>query len=162
MARLCNTTAADVQSRRKEIVCAAARVANAPAQTQAASISQIDAEVDIKREQESGPRAGRTQAASPSLNAACTILLKGAGTLVCDGSRIFTNKTGNPGMATGGSGDVLTGIIAALVGQGMTPFDAAVLGAHVHGLAGDLTARVTTQTCLIATDLIQTLPRAFG
>ncbi len=142
MARLCNTTAADVQSRRREIVVAAARRANLQNSTEA---------------NKSGGAADKKTAA-----AGCTILLKGAGTLVCDGSRIYTNKTGNPGMATGGSGDVLTGIIAALIGQGMPPFDAAVLGAHVHGLAGDLTARVTTLTSMIATDLIAALPRAFG
>ncbi|MCY3024043.1 MAG: NAD(P)H-hydrate dehydratase, partial [Planctomycetota bacterium] len=56
------------------------------------------------------------------------VILKGAGTLVCDGQRLYANRTGNPGMATGGSGDVLTGVIAALVGQGLSPFDAACLG----------------------------------
>lgn len=142
MARLCNTTAADVQSRRKDIIHAAACRANQIASARLAERSGAEDNV---------------AAAS-----GCTILLKGAGTLVCDGSRIYTNKTGNPGMATGGSGDVLTGIIAALIGQGMRPFDAAVLGAHVHGIAGDLTARVTTQASMIATDLIAALPRAFA
>ena len=69
------------------------------------------------------------------------VLLKGHGTLVTDGRRISRNATGNPGMASGGSGDVLTGLIAALVGQGLEPFAAAQLGAHVHGLAGDLARR---------------------
>lgn len=90
-----------------------------------------------------------------------TVVLKGAGTVVTDGRRLFVNKTGNPGMATGGSGDVLTGIIAALIGQGMSDFDAAVLGVHKHGSAGDLAARVLGQTSLTATDLMTHLPRVF-
>src|SRR5262249_34284890 len=65
------------------------------------------------------------------------LVLKGHGTLVTDGRRLYRNLTGNPGMATGGTGDVLTGLIAALLGQGLPPFDAAQLGVHVHGLAGD-------------------------
>jgi NAD(P)H-hydrate epimerase len=64
-------------------------------------------------------------------------------------------------MATGGSGDVLTGVIAGLVGQGMSTFDAAVLGVHVHGLAGDLAAKGLGQISLIATDLIDFLPKAW-
>lgn len=89
------------------------------------------------------------------------VVLKGAATVVSDGSRTFVNSTGNPGMATGGSGDVLTGIIAALVAQGLDPFDAACLGVHLHGLAGDIAAESTGQLSLIATDLINFLPPAF-
>ena len=88
------------------------------------------------------------------------VVLKGHGTLVTDGQRLYVNTTGNPGMATAGSGDVLTGIIAALIGQGLTPFEAAQLGVHVHGLAGDLADAVLGQVSLIATDLIDYLPRA--
>jgi len=88
-------------------------------------------------------------------------VLKGAGTLVTDGRRCFRNKTGNPGMAVAGTGDVLTGIIAALIGQGLTPFDAAVKGVHVHGLAGDIASRRIGEVSLIATDLIDELPAAF-
>ncbi|MCS7021525.1 MAG: NAD(P)H-hydrate dehydratase [Gemmataceae bacterium] len=88
------------------------------------------------------------------------VLLKGAGTLVCDGQRLYCNTTGNPGMATGGSGDVLTGIIAAFIAQGLTPFDAAVLGAFVHGRAGDLAAAQLGQTALTAPDLLDYLPEA--
>jgi NAD(P)H-hydrate epimerase len=91
----------------------------------------------------------------------CVLLLKGAGTLVTDGARLYQNATGNPGMATGGSGDVLTGVIAALVGQGLSAFDAAVLGAWVHGRAGDLGAAVLGQTALTAPDLLDYLPGAF-
>ena len=64
-------------------------------------------------------------------------MLKGHHTVVTDGRRYSINQTGNPGMATGGTGDVLTGIITGLLCQGLAPFDAARLGVHVHGLAGD-------------------------
>lgn len=89
------------------------------------------------------------------------LVLKGHRTLITDGSRQEYNETGNPGMATGGSGDVLTGIITALVCQGLSPFDAAVLGCHVHGLAGDLAAEEIGQVSLIATDIVRYLPQAF-
>jgi NAD(P)H-hydrate epimerase len=89
------------------------------------------------------------------------LLLKGAGTLVTDGTKLYRNTTGNPGMATGGSGDVLTGVIAALVAQGLGAFDAAVLGAWVHGRAGDLGAAALGQTALTAPDLLDTLAPAF-
>jgi NAD(P)H-hydrate epimerase len=89
-------------------------------------------------------------------------VLKGHRTLVCDGERLFENRTGNPGMATGGTGDVLAGVIAALLAQGMDPFDAAVLGVAVHGRAGDLAARAMGQVSLIASDLLDHLPAAFS
>jgi NAD(P)H-hydrate epimerase len=93
--------------------------------------------------------------------AGVVLLLKGAHTLVTDGKRLYRNTTGNPGMATGGSGDVLTGVIAALIAQGLSEFDAAVLGAYVHGRAGDLAAVRLSQTALIATDILDHLPAAF-
>ncbi|HEY3787530.1 MAG TPA: NAD(P)H-hydrate dehydratase [Urbifossiella sp.] len=89
------------------------------------------------------------------------LLLKGAGTIVTDGRRLYRNTTGNPGMATGGSGDVLTGVIAALLGQRLSPFDAAVLGAWVHGRAGDLAARELGEIGMIAADLPGYLAQAF-
>lgn len=89
------------------------------------------------------------------------VLLKGHHTVVTDGTRYSINETGNPGMATGGSGDVLTGVITALLCQGLSPFDAARLGAHVHGLAGDLAVAELGQVSLIASDLIDYLPKAF-
>jgi NAD(P)H-hydrate epimerase len=91
-----------------------------------------------------------------------TIVLKGHRTLITNGASRRHNNTGNPGMATAGSGDVLTGIIAALVGQGMSAFDAATLGVHVHGLAGDLGARDLGQVSLVSTDLLDYLPKAFA
>jgi NAD(P)H-hydrate epimerase len=89
------------------------------------------------------------------------VVLKGQHTVVTDGSRYAVNHTGNPGMATGGSGDVLTGIITALLCQGLAPFEAARLGVHVHGLAGDFAAAELGQVSLIASDLIDYLPKAF-
>ncbi len=89
------------------------------------------------------------------------IVLKGHRTVITDGSRMAENTTGNPGMATGGTGDILTGVITALVCQGLSPFDAAVLGAHVHGLAGDLAAKELSQVSLVASDLLHFLPQAF-
>jgi ADP-dependent NAD(P)H-hydrate dehydratase len=89
------------------------------------------------------------------------LVLKGQHTLITDGQHHELNQTGNPGMATGGTGDVLTGVITALVCQGLSPFDTAVLGCHVHGLAGDLAAAEIGQVSLIATDLIDFLPAAF-
>ncbi len=90
------------------------------------------------------------------------VVLKGAGTVVTNGSDTYINETGNPGMATGGSGDVLTGVIAALLGQGLSPLDAAVTGVWVHGRAGDLAAQRMGQASLIATDIIEFLPCAFA
>jgi NAD(P)H-hydrate epimerase len=89
------------------------------------------------------------------------LALKGAGTVVTDGQQIYVNDTGNPGMATAGSGDVLTGVIAALMGQGLSSFQATVLGVHIHGLAGDIAASRRGQISLIATDIVETLPEAF-
>jgi NAD(P)H-hydrate epimerase len=88
-------------------------------------------------------------------------LLKGYQTVVTDGETIYINPTGNPGMATGGSGDVLTGVIAALMGQKLSPFEAAALGSQLHGLAGDLAAEELGEISLIASDLLEYLPAAF-
>jgi NAD(P)H-hydrate epimerase len=89
------------------------------------------------------------------------LVLKGYGTIVTDGQQVYVNSTGNPGMATGGSGDVLTGLIAALLGQGLKPFAAAQLGVYLHGLAGDLARDKVGEMALIATDILEYLPSAF-
>lgn len=81
------------------------------------------------------------------------VVLKGARTLVADGARCFVNTTGNPGMATGGSGDVLAGLLGAVLAAGLEPFDAACLAVHVHGAAGDLIASRRGQAGLAASDL---------
>jgi NAD(P)H-hydrate epimerase len=89
------------------------------------------------------------------------VVLKGRESIVCDGKRFAVNATGNPGMATGGTGDCLTGVVAALLGQGLNAWDAARLGAHAHGLAGDLAAKEIGEVSLIASDLLTYLPAAF-
>ncbi len=108
------------------------------------------------------PAARAEQAAAMAKRTGCSVVLKGAETVVTDGEKIYTNTTGNPGMATAGSGDVLTGIVAALVGQGLNNFDAAVLGVYVHGLAGDIAAEKFGQVSMIATDIIDSLGKAFA
>lgn len=89
----------------------------------------------------------------------CVILLKGQNTVVasCEGG-FYINRTGNVGMATAGSGDVLTGMIAAFLAQGIDSFDAACLGARLHGKAGDKAARLKSNASLIATDIIDAIP----
>ncbi|MBL9125009.1 MAG: NAD(P)H-hydrate dehydratase [Planctomycetaceae bacterium] len=89
------------------------------------------------------------------------VILKGHQSCITDGRRIALNTTGNPGMATGGTGDVLTGILTALLAQGLEPYDAARLAAHLHGLSGDLAAAELGETSLIASDLVRHLPAAF-
>ena len=90
-----------------------------------------------------------------------TLVLKGHRTMITDGDRIVENETGNPGMATGGSGDVLTGLIVGLLGHGMEPFSASTTAVHVHGLAGDIAAEELTETSMIASDIVRFLPAAF-
>lgn len=107
----------------------------------------------------------RATAAGTFASASCApgtiVVLKGHQTVITDGNRFAFNQTGNPGMATGGTGDVLTGVITALLCQGLEPFDAARLGVHLHGLAGDLAADKLGQVSLVASDLIDTLSAAF-
>ena len=109
-------------------------------------------ELPSNRQEQAIQLANRTNA---------VVVLKGAGTVVTDGEKVYINKTGNPGMATAGSGDVLTGVITALLGQGLSDFDAAVLGVYIHGLAGDIAAEKFGQVSLITTDIIDSLPDAF-
>ena len=91
-----------------------------------------------------------------------TVVLKGHRTVVASPlGKVYINRTGNPGMATGGAGDVLTGVIAALIGQGCEPFTAAKAGVYLHGLAGDSAAQKVGQVSLTAGDLLDHLPAAF-
>jgi NAD(P)H-hydrate epimerase len=111
------------------------------------------------RERRRDEQAGR--AVEMAAQHGVVIVLKGHRSLTTDGQLAAWNDTGNPGMATGGSGDVLTGVITGLLCQGMAPLEAAQLGVYVHGLAGDLAAQELGQTALIASDLIRYLPSAF-
>ncbi len=88
-------------------------------------------------------------------------VLKGAGTVIAKPDKVLVNQNGNPGMAKGGSGDVLSGIIASLTAQGIKPFDSAALGVFVHGLAGDIAAEKLSMQSMTATDIIKNLSEAF-
>lgn len=87
-------------------------------------------------------------------------VLKGHETIVTDGEEIYINETGNPGMATAGSGDVLSGIIGSFISQGIEIFDAAVLGVYVHGLAGDIAKEILGEYSIIARDILEKIPEA--
>ena len=92
----------------------------------------------------------------------CVILLKGHHTLIAaPNGTAFFNSTGNAGMATGGSGDVLTGIIASLLAQDYSSLDASILGTYIHGLSGDIAASQLSQEAMIASDIIDHIPAAF-
>lgn len=87
------------------------------------------------------------------------LLLKGNGTVISDGNTTYLNSTGNPGMAVGGSGDVLAGMITALLGQKIPPLEAAACAAWLHGAAGDICAKKLGQYGMLPTDMLQVLPR---
>jgi len=89
----------------------------------------------------------------------CILLLKGHDTVITDGETVFVNPTGNPGMAVGGSGDVLSGIIVSLLGQDIAPLTAAACGAWLHGAAGDSCAKEIGQYGMLPTDMVEALPR---
>ncbi|MBA4322758.1 MAG: bifunctional ADP-dependent NAD(P)H-hydrate dehydratase/NAD(P)H-hydrate epimerase, partial [Odoribacter sp.] len=93
----------------------------------------------------------------------CIVVLKGANTSVSlpDG-RVFFNSTGNPGMATAGSGDVLTGMILSLLAQGYLPENAAIAGVYLHGLAGDLALEKSCYEAIIASDIIENIGAAYN
>lgn len=91
------------------------------------------------------------------------VLMKGHRTAICapDG-RLFFNTTGNSGMATAGSGDVLTGVLTALLAQGVAPLEACLLGVYVHGMAGDFAAEALGERSVVASDIVERLPQAFS
>lgn len=106
------------------------------------------------------PGPDRVQAAAHMANAlGAVVLLKGHRTVVTDGSTVYENTTGNPGMATGGSGDVLAGLITSLLGQGLAPLEAAACGAWIHGAAGDLCVKAMGQYGMTPSDMVEALPR---
>ncbi len=98
-------------------------------------------------------------AAALARDLGCIVLLKGHRTCITDGRTGYRNTTGNPGMAVGGSGDVLAGMIVSLMGQGIVPLEAAACGAWLHGAAGDLCAKELGQYAMLPTDMLNALPR---
>ncbi len=90
------------------------------------------------------------------------VVLKGSGTIVTDGERVYVNTSGNPGMAKGGSGDVLTGVTAAMLAQGLPPFEAACLATYAHGLAGDIARDQNGEVGMIAGDIVDALADTFS
>jgi NAD(P)H-hydrate epimerase len=107
-----------------------------------------------------GASGDRVAAATEMANdLGCIMLLKGHHTVITDGVSTYINPTGNPGMAVGGSGDVLAGIITALLGQGIEPLQAAACSAWLHGAAGDLCAAEIGQYGMLPTDMVNVLPR---
>ena len=104
-----------------------------------------------------GQRLEQTMALARDLGV--VLLRKGHRTLVTDGADCYENRTGNPGMAVGGSGDVLSGIIVSLLGQGLPPIQAAACGAYLHGAAGDLCAGDLGEYGMLPTDYVNYLPR---
>lgn len=103
------------------------------------------------------PRVEQTMALARELGA--IVLRKGHRTLITDGNVCWENRTGNPGMATGGSGDVLSGIILSLLGQKVSPLEAAAAGAWLHGAAGDLAAARLGEYGMLPSDLVEDLPQ---
>ncbi|MBU1007007.1 MAG: NAD(P)H-hydrate dehydratase [Candidatus Omnitrophica bacterium] len=95
-----------------------------------------------------------------SNNYNAVVVLKGMGTIVADKNSCYINKTGNPGMATAGSGDVLSGIVGSFLAQGIKAFNAARMAVYVHGLAGDLAAKEKGEAGLIASDILDNIPEA--
>ena len=149
--------------------------AKCPVVLDADGINLLAAHKDILRERHTPtvltPHAGefarwgclgqdrQAEAVSFAREFGCVLLLKGHNTIITDGETCYQNPTGNPGMATGGSGDVLAGILISLIGQGIQPLIAAACGAWLHGAAGDLCAREIGQYGMLPSDLLEVLPR---
>lgn len=159
-----------------ELVTAVLKTAKCPVVLDADGINVISVHKDILRERIAPtiltPHGGEFAriggqvtddrcncAAALANDIGCIILLKGHRTVITDGNSCYINQTGNPGMATGGSGDVLAGIIVSLLGQGIMPLEAAACGAWLHGKAGDLCAQEIGQYGMLPQDMVQVLPR---
>lgn len=91
----------------------------------------------------------------------CITVLKGSGTIVTNGDKIYINQSGNSALAKAGTGDVLTGIISGMLAQGLKPIDAAITSVYLHGLSGDMASSHYTEYCVLASDVINYLPYAF-
>lgn len=101
----------------------------------------------------------QTAAEQLALELGAVVVLKGHGTIITDGTVTYRNPTGNPGMAVGGSGDVLAGMVVSLLGQGIDPVEAAAAGVWLHGAAGDVCAEKLGQYAMLPTDILEELPR---
>lgn len=158
------------------VTCAVLRSAQCPVVVDADGINVLSGHKDILRGREFPtiltPHDGEFRrlggiigadrmesAAELSRDLGCIILLKGHETCITDGQTCYVNQTGNPGMAVGGSGDVLAGVIVSLLGQGLAPLEAAACGAWLHGAAGDLCAEEIGQYGMVPTDMLKALPR---
>jgi NAD(P)H-hydrate epimerase len=111
---------------------------------------------DVQRD-----RIGSALAIRAHMPVGSVVILKGHETVVTDGESLYVNTSGNPGMATGGCGDVLTGVVSAFLAQGYSPIDAAVLSTYVHGLAGDMARDDSGLTGMIASDIVDSLGDVF-
>lgn len=160
----------------EEIVCQVLSVYPEPVVLDADGINLVGKHKDILRGRTSPtiltPHAGEFQrltgrkpedrldsAVEASKDLGVILVLKGHETVITDGMSAYLNPTGNPGMAVGGSGDVLAGMIVSLLGQGIPPLEAAACGAWLHGAAGDLCAKELGQYGMLPTDMVQVLPR---
>ncbi len=160
----------------EDVVCEILREYQGPVVVDADGINVLQAHMDILRERHHPtiltPHAGEFRrlggetgndrvAAAVSFAAeyGCILLLKGHETVITDGETCFINPTGNPGMAVGGSGDVLSGILVSLIGQGIEPLMAAACGAYLHGAAGDICAEKLGQYGMLPSDMLEVLPR---
>ena len=160
----------------EQVVCQVLRSAQCPVVLDADGINVIGAHRDILRGRSAAtvltPHAGEFARLGPAMladdmhtaaafadNWNCILVLKGHETCITDGSTHYRNRTGNPGMAVGGSGDLLAGMIVSLVGQGLQPLHAAACAAWLHGAAGDLTAAQLGQMAMLPSDMLQHLPR---
>ena len=160
----------------RKVVCAILEAADCPVVLDADGINVLAGHMDILRGRQyptiltphdgeylriggvlNGDRM-RSAAAFAAENH-CILLLKGHRTCITDGKTGYVNRTGNPGMAVGGSGDVLAGILTGLLGQGMKPLQAAACAAWLHGAAGDLCAAELGQYAMLPTDMLNALPR---
>lgn len=117
-------------------------------------------EADSKLDLRANDDQRRDTAAAFARKHNAVVVLKGRNTVITDGKRLCVNTTGNPGMAKAGMGDVLAGVIGALMAQGFEAFEAACLGAHLHGLAGDMVCARIGEIGMLATDVIEELPHA--
>lgn len=159
-----------------EVVMAVLRTFSGPVVLDADGINVLNGHIDVLRGRTGPtiltPHAGEfarvggvltgdriTDAVNFAEKCNAVIVLKGYGTVITDALDVYVNPTGNPGMAVGGSGDVLAGIITALLGQGMSPLKAAACGAWLHGAAGDICAKDMGQYGMLPTDMLQVLPR---